>query len=87
MGGGRWIYFLILGGATSVSSGIDAGETAVTVSSQRILDFHVISKVLSVDTAVAPPEQNAPHIRLRAPLPRQSTKDPKKDPPKPAGLL
>jgi hypothetical protein len=62
--GGRWICFWLLGGTTSVSSGTDAGEADMTISPSRILDFHVISKVLAVDTEVDPPQQNSRHIRL-----------------------
>ena len=54
-----------LGGMTSVSSGTDAGEADLTNNRQRILDFHVISKLLAVDTEVDPPQQNRRHIRHR----------------------
>ena len=63
--GGRWIRIWLLGGTTSVSSGTDAGEADLTNSRQRILDFHVISKLLAVDTEVDPPQQNRRHNRHR----------------------
>jgi hypothetical protein len=60
---------VLLGGTTSVSSGTDAGEADITNSRQRILDFHVISKLLAVDTEVDPPQQNRRHIRHRVVFP------------------
>jgi hypothetical protein len=54
------ICFWLLGGTTSASSGIDAGEADTTNSASRILDFHIISKLLAVDTEVDPPQQNGP---------------------------
>jgi hypothetical protein len=44
MGGG------FASGSWEGSSGTDAGEADLTNSRQRILDFHVISKLLAVDT-------------------------------------
>ena len=43
-----------------MSSGTDAGEADTTNSVSRLLDFHVISKLLAVDTEVDPPQQNSP---------------------------
>jgi len=43
---------------TSVSSGTAAGVAGMTNSRQRILDFHVISKLLAVATEIDPPQQN-----------------------------
>jgi hypothetical protein len=59
MGGG------FASGSWEGSSGTDAGEADLTNSRQRILDFHVISKLLAVDTEVDPPQQNRRHIRHR----------------------
>ena len=44
--------FLLFGGTTSVSSGTDAWEPDGIISSWRILDFHVVSKMPVVDTEV-----------------------------------
>ena len=44
--------FLLLGGTTSVSSGTDACEPDRIISSWRLLDVHVVSKVPVVDTEV-----------------------------------
>ncbi len=49
-----------LGGMTSVSSGTAAGEADMTNSRHKILNFHVISKALAVDTEVDPPQQIRP---------------------------
>jgi hypothetical protein len=57
---------LLLGGTTSVSSATDAGASDGIISSWRLLDFHVVSKVLVVD----PPQQNSRPIRLRIVSPR-----------------
>ena len=56
---------LLLGGTTSVSSGTDVGESDRIISSWRLLDFHVVSKVSVVDTEVDPPEQNSRGIGFR----------------------
>jgi hypothetical protein len=61
---------LLLGGTTSVSSGTDVGESDRIISSWRLLDFHVVSKVSVVDTEVDPPEQNSRAIRLSIASPR-----------------
>ena len=50
---------LLLGGTTSVSSATDAGASDGIISSWRLLDFHVVSKVPVVDTEVDPPQQNS----------------------------
>ena len=52
-----------------MSSGTDADEADMTNSPSRILDFHIISKLLAVDTEVDPPQQNSRHIRLRVVFP------------------
>ena len=51
---GRWICCLLLGGMTSVSSATDAWEPDRIISSWRLLDVHVVSKVPVVDTEVDP---------------------------------
>ena len=56
---------LLLGGTTSVSSATDAGASDGIISSWRLLDVHVVSKVHVVDTEVDPPQQNSRPIRLR----------------------
>ena len=56
---------LLLGGTTSVSSATDAGASDGIISSWRLLDVHVVSKVPVVDTEVDPPQQNSRPIRLR----------------------
>jgi len=48
----RWICFLPVGGTTSVSSGTDALASDRIISSWRLLDVHVVSKVPVVDTEV-----------------------------------
>ena len=40
------------------------------LTAHRTLDFHVISKLLAVDTEVDPPQQNSRHIRHRVVFPR-----------------
>jgi len=46
------------------------GASDRIISSWRLLDFHVVSKVSVVDTEVDPPEQNSRPIRLRIVSPR-----------------
>ena len=48
-----------------MSSGTDAWEPDRIISSWRLLDVHVVSKVPVVDTEVDPPQQNSRPIRLR----------------------
>ena len=81
----RWSCFLHVGGTTSVSSGIARGRDDLRVvrhcswepdriiSSWRILDVYVVSKVPVVDTEVDPPEQNNRPIRLRIVSPQLMT--------------
>ena len=61
-----------------MSSGIETGAADMTISPQRIFNFHVISKVPAVDTEVDPPEQNSRHSRLRVVFFLESTKNRKK---------
>ena len=51
----RWSGSLLLGGTTSVSSATDKEKSDRIISSSSVLDFHVISKVPTVDTEVDPP--------------------------------
>ena len=51
----RWPGSLLLGGTTSVSSATDKEKSDRIISSSSVLDFHVISKVPTVDTEVDPP--------------------------------
>ena len=53
----RWICFLLVGGTTSVSSATDTEKSDRIISSWRLLDVHVVSKVPVVDTEVDPPQQ------------------------------
>ena len=57
--------FILMGGTTSVSSANDAEVSGRIISSWRLLDVHVVSKVPVVDTEVDPPQQNSCPIRLR----------------------
>ena len=43
-----------------MSSAADAGASDGIISSSRLLDFHVVSKVPGVDTEVDPPQQFSP---------------------------
>ena len=43
-----------------MSSGTDMGASAIIVSSWRLPDFHVVSKVPVVDTEADPPRQIFP---------------------------
>jgi hypothetical protein len=44
-----------------VSSVTDAEEADTTNSASRLLDFHIISKLLAVDTEVDPPPTESPN--------------------------
>ena len=56
-----------------MSSATDKEKTDRIISSWRLLDFHVVSKVPVVDTEVDPPQQNRRPIWLRIVSPRSMT--------------
>ena len=58
-----------------MSSVTNAEASDRIISSSRLLDFHVVSKVPVVDTEDDPPQQNSRPIRLRIVSPRSMTKN------------